>query len=105
MGDFVANAAFRALANDHRRRLLLALLEHNPQGEMTVPEDDPLDRVEADELRSELYHIHLPMLEELGFIEWDHERHTVGKGPNFDEIRPLLELIDRHRDELREGLL
>ena len=103
--DSVADTAFRALANDHRRRLLLALLEHNPQEEVTVPEDIPLDSEEVEILRSELYHRHLPLLEELGFIEWNRETQTVVKGPQFSEIRPLLELVDRHRDELPEGWL
>ena len=105
MGDPIADAAFRALASGHRRRLLLALIEHNPQEEVTVPEGVPLDSVEGAELRSELYHNHLPLLEELEYIEWDHETHTVVKGPRFDEIRPLMELIDRHRDELPAGWL
>ena len=105
MGDSVADTAFHALADDHRRRLLLALLEHNPQEEVTVPEDIPLDSEEVEILHSELYHRHLPLLDELGYIEWDHETHMVVKGPRFNEIRPLLELIDRHRDELLAGWL
>ena len=95
-----ADAAFRALADRHRRQLLLALLSHTPQDEVSVPDDVPLDRAETDELRSELHHVHLPMLERHGFVEWDRQAKTVGRGPAYDEIRPLLEWIDRNRDEL-----
>jgi hypothetical protein len=29
----------------------------------------------------------------------ERENHGVMKGPKFDEIRPLLELLDDHEDE------
>lgn len=103
MGDSDADDAFRALANGHRRRLLVALLERNPQEEMVLPDDVPLGSPEAEEVHTELYHTHLPMLERHGFVEWNHERKTVSKGPTFDQIRPLLELIERHRDGLPDG--
>jgi hypothetical protein len=99
------DGAFRALANSHRRRLLLGLLEHNPQKDLTLPVDIAFESEAADELRTELYHNHLPMLERLGFVEWDHQSMTVIKGAGFDEIRPLLEFIGRHRDELPDGWL
>ena len=90
----------RALAHPLRRRLLVALLDHNPQKDTidstSVHQGDwPLEV-----LQSEMYHSHLPKLEEVGFIEWHQDTHEVVKGPRFDEIRPLLELIDAHADEL-----
>ena len=86
------------LANKYRRRLLVALLEHNPQDEK-----NPLAETEGDDIESlkiAMIHSHLPKLEEAGFIEWDRERHAVRKGPRFDQIRPLLELMQSHADEL-----
>ena len=103
MDDPGVDDAFRALADRHRRRLLAALLERNPQDEASVPENTSIDSTEADEVLFEFYHTHLPMLEQHGYIEWDRGKQSVSKGPNFDEIRPLLELIDRHRDELPAG--
>jgi hypothetical protein len=50
-------------------------------------------------------HTHLPKLEESGFIEWDQERNIVRKGPQFEEIQPLLELMENHADELPDGWL
>lgn len=105
MVDQTPETAFRVLANGHRRRLLLALLEHNPQADVTVRDDVRFDDEGVEDLRVELYHQHLPMLERLGVIEWDRGTHSVSKGPNFDEIRPLLELFDRHRGELPAGWL
>lgn len=87
-----------ALADVQRRKLLLALLEHNPQDDSPAAvggsESDALEHL------STMNHVHLPKLADYGFIEWDREKHEVSKGPNFDEIRPLLEMLDRHADEL-----
>jgi hypothetical protein len=47
-----------------------------------------------------MFHTHLPKLEEAGFIVWHQDTNKVEKGPRFEEIRPLLELIDAHADEL-----
>ena len=42
----------------------------------------------------------LPLLDDAGVIEWDREADEIRKGPRFAEIRPLLELLDDHREEL-----
>jgi hypothetical protein len=92
---------FEALSNVHRRRLLVALLDHNPQrDDVDVPEDVHEGEKALETLQSELYHSHLPRLEEAGFIGWNRDAHEVVKGPRFDEIRPLLELMRDHADEL-----
>lgn len=92
---------FAALANTHRRRLLVALLNHNPQrDEVNVPEDVHEGEMALEALQTELHHSHLPRLEEPGFIGWNRDTHEVVRGPRFDEIRPLLELMQEHADEL-----
>lgn len=95
---------FDALANRYRRRLLVELLQHNPQSDTL---ERPAEVLAAGEppadLRIELYHVHLPKLEERGFIEWDRETHAVSTGAGFEEIRPLLELMNEHSDELPDG--
>lgn len=87
-----------ALADIQRRKLVIALLEHNPQ------DDSPAaiggSEIETLEHLISMNHVHLPKLADYGFIEWDQENQEVSKGPNFDEIRPLLELLDNHEDEL-----
>lgn len=47
-----------------------------------------------------MQHLHLPKLADYEFIEWNKDTHEVTKGPKFDEIRPLLELLATHEDEL-----
>ncbi len=87
-----------ALADVQRRTLLLDLLEHNPQTVKLAIDAEEAEEAVFDRLVA-MKHIHLPKLAEYGFIEWDREHDEVIKGPAFDEIRPLVELLDTHRDE------
>lgn len=43
------------------------------------------------------------MLEDAGFINWNRETHQVTKGPEFHQLRPVLELLHHHQDELPDG--
>jgi hypothetical protein len=89
-----------ALADIQRRKLLLRLIEHNPQDDTPVVIADSQSDADAVEQLVEMHHVHLPKLVDYGFIEWNTETHEVMKGSKFDEIRPLLELLDNHEDEL-----
>jgi hypothetical protein len=95
---------FDVLRHPYRRRILMLVSEHNPRDEnefsvdALATEDDDLEL-----LTTELFHVHLPKLAEAGYIEWDEDTHTIRRGPNLDEIAPLLRLIDDHQDELPEG--
>jgi len=96
-----------ALANKYRRRILFSLLEHNPQDDTELNslreiavEDDDLEHLEL-----VLTHTHLPKLEEYGFIEWDWDNELLRRGPRFEEIEPLLQLMHDHADERPEGWL
>ncbi|MHC3439103.1 DUF7344 domain-containing protein [Natrialbaceae archaeon A-gly3] len=95
------------LANEYRRRLLVALLEHNPQDDddPQIPADIHIADGDLETLRIYMMHTHLPKLEEADFIEWDRDTNTIRTGPQFDEIRPLLELMQNHADELPDGWL
>ncbi len=56
---------------------------------------------EADEDSIGMHHIHLPKLEEYGFIEWDRDNDLVTQGPRFDEVRPSLRLVAEQQDGRR----
>lgn len=92
-----------ALGDVQRRKLLVALLYHNPQDDTPVIVAD--SEADSEAIERLMIHTHLPKLVEYGFIEWDREADEVRKGPNFDEIRPLLELLDEHEDELPDDWL
>jgi hypothetical protein len=92
--------AFEALADQTRRRLLLALsreveTEGRSGSSGGLPVVEPLaalapaaDRERA--VRTALYHVHLPKLSEMGFVSWDRENGTVAPGPRWEELEPLL---------------
>lgn len=97
------NHSFEALSHPYRRRILTRLHERNPREEAEFHEvtrggdDDP------DRLAVELHHRHLPKLVDAGFVDWDREEDVVTRGPRFEEIAPLVELMVDHRDELPAG--
>jgi hypothetical protein len=95
-----------ALSDPYRRQLLVAMLEANPQDDTDTDPLDLLGDAAADEtVETTLSHIHLPKLEERGYIEWDREAGTISKGPNWERIAPLIQLIQDHRGELPDGWL
>ncbi|WP_348613596.1 DUF7344 domain-containing protein [Halobaculum rarum] len=97
---------FEILANPYRRQLLVALLDHNPQDDRDL---DPLgvasDEVDPEVLEIELVHTHLPKLADLGYVSWNRDTNEISKGPNWEEIAPLLQLIHDHQDELPDDWL
>lgn len=96
---------FIALSDTYRRRLLVALLKHNPRkiSGLSIPEDIHTGEKEMEDLRAIMFHNHLPRLEEAGFVRWNKVVDTVMKGPRFQEMRPFLELMHNHADELPQA--
>lgn len=88
------------LADEHRRQLLTALMEHNPQAAVQIPEGVQVGDNQLEELQIEMYHNHLPRLEDAGFIEWNQEQDVVAKGPEFDQIEPVMGLFEENADDL-----
>ena len=83
---------FDALADETRRQLLFALLEHNPQSDSAVY-GLPWEVSDSEEAVVERHHVHLPKLQDYGFIEWSREDEIVEKGPEFDVIEPYLDAM------------
>lgn len=114
-GLTIDDEIFDALADVHRRQLLLELLyqEHQQIAELTgvsrevADADDGLlskhlagqrhiPSVDDDLVR--MHHIHLPKLAEYGLIEWDRDENVVTKGPRFEDVQLLLTGLERQRD-------
>lgn len=99
-----SDQVFTALSHTARRRVLSALVSAAPRDEVEfesveyAPEDQ-----RPGSFAIELHHTHLPHLDDAGFVDWERESGTVDRGPAFEEIRPLLELLDEHRRELPAG--
>lgn len=95
---------FDALGHPYRRRILLMVSDHNPRDEDEFSVDDL--KTEDDDLElltEELYQLHLPKLVDAGYIEWNEDTQTIRRGPNFNDIEPLLRLMHDHRNELPNG--
>ncbi|GAA0669621.1 hypothetical protein ACFQDG_09000 [Natronoarchaeum mannanilyticum] len=110
--------AFEALADRRRRQLLVDLLHDDS---LLVPQlsgasrdllaahesllgeylAGPREVDGADKTDVRTYHVHLPMLVEYGYVEWDRDAHLVTRGPAFDDLRPLLEVVDGRPGERR----
>ena len=88
------DTALKALAKRQRRVVLTELLHC----ESLRPRD--IARRTGGPEPTLLRHNDLPRLTDMGYIEWDDETELITRGPKFDEIEPLLELIVDHGDEL-----
>lgn len=101
---------FGAMADVHRRRLLVDLLVEGPRPvpklsgatrelagaseafvRQYLSDHNDIDGVDDDLLR--MHYVHLPELVEYGFVEWSKETRLVTRGPRFDELGPVLELL------------
>jgi len=82
----------RALEHERRREVLATLLDSEPLRPSVFAADD--------RERLSLLHTHLPLLADMGYIDWDREAGCVGRGPRFDEVATLLGLLRTHQDAL-----
>lgn len=94
-----------ALANIQRRRLLVAVMERAPEDDGTIDISDSDRAAGILEEPESIDHFHISKLVNLGLIEWDWATSEIKKGPNFDEIKPLIELFTNHEDDLPEDCL
>lgn len=93
---------FEALANEQRRQVLFALLERDRSISIDSPPDRLGDRRQA---AIERQHVHYPKLADDGFVVWNQRTNTVGRGPKFQEIEPVLRLLTDNRDALPTALV
>jgi hypothetical protein len=94
------DSAFEALAHEHRRRVLLSLLDEESCSAEVALLTETLEAPNRSQerVRTELHHVHLPKLDNLGFVTWDEPTDEVTRGPRFDDIEPLLECIRNEED-------
>ena len=67
-----------ALTNEQRYHLLETLRERDSKDTIAI---DPETVGRAGQIV--MKHVHLPTLEEAGFIVWNRERDEIRRGPNF----------------------
>jgi hypothetical protein len=97
---------FDALSAEPRRRLVGSLLDAEASDHVSLP--DGVSRPDGrmtDELRLELVHRHLPMLADAGFVEWERDPLSVGRGPRFGEVVAVFETVSTNAADLPESLV
>ncbi|WP_336037996.1 hypothetical protein [Halobacterium yunchengense] len=94
-----------ALGHVDRRRLLLALLDARADGDLPVEVSQVAHGAAETDGGLSMHHVHLPKLDDYGFVDADADGDAVTTGPRFDEIRPLLELLDANREQLADDWL
>lgn len=91
---------FDALGAVQRRQVLVGLLE-SPDGSLrglTDPGAEPGTETGFTGDTVSMAHVHLPKLEDYGFVDWDEDADVVQAGERFDEIEPLLGLLDENQE-------
>jgi len=85
-----ASSVFSVLSDERRRYVLYSLSEHD--GELSfdaLPEEIQAwesGSPDRDQIAIELYHLQLPKLADLGFIEYDDPAGSVRFGARADEL-------------------
>lgn len=80
-----------AAANRCRRRILYALLDLDEGERLSVhPRSDVIPAADSERLRARLTHVHLPKLDDYGYVSWKRGTYVVERGPTFDEAEPVL---------------
>lgn len=92
-----ADTVFESLSHRHRRVILSRLREQCPVSESAVLEE--LSRPD-DKARIQMRHQHLPKLMRAGYVHWDQQSNELSRGPYFEEVARVLELVSKHADEL-----
>lgn len=97
---------FRALSAEPRRQIVQSLLAAPADRALSLPEAAvPSTAVYCPEdLRRELCHSHLPLLADMGFVEWSGEPLEVSRGPQFDEVAVVFEVVESNATEFPESL-
>lgn len=88
---------FENLSHRYRRLILILLKQGAVETQADVMTRSGNEREESE---IPLIHNHLPRLDEAGYIDWDRDTGAISKGPRFNEVEPLLTLIETHADEL-----
>lgn len=93
------NTIFSVLRHPTRRHILATIRDSqsHPSGGFAL--DDFLeDDGTSEDSPAGLHHSHLPKLDNAGFIDWDRQTNTVMRGPRFDEIESVLEILQTRQD-------
>ena len=101
------DTVFRSLSAEPRRQLVVSLLDAPPEGSVPLPESAAMSALQSDPetLRTELYHVHLPILAENGFIRWETDPLVAFRGPKFDRVAVVFDALHSAASEMPDSLV
>lgn len=98
--DADRDAQLEVLSDQTRRTLLMELLDEPPPENPTIDVAETVASTDSPATMVEMHHVHLPKLEDRGYVRWDRNAQLVTQGPQFGEIEPLLSSLRDHADDL-----
>jgi len=95
------DAVFSILGDRDRRRLVSELVETDSLSVEEFARSADRDEFRVDDTR--LYHVHLPKLHDAGVCNWDRDAGAVRRGPCFDDVAVVVEVLRANGDALPGG--
>lgn len=92
------SAQLDAVQHEDRRQILFALRDTERWRPSVSEFDGTQTPVGEPAIPADLYHRHLPKLAEMELINWDRETHWVTRGPEYEQVRPLLAFLSENYD-------
>mgnify|MGYP006294189197 CR=1 FL=1 len=101
------NQVFKAVSVEPRRQLIVSLMDSETADSVPLPESamNPNVPVEAESLRVELYHTHLPILARNEFIEWEMDPLRASRGRRFNEVAVVFESLHSRATDTPDSLV
>lgn len=98
---------FTALSAEPRRQIVVSLRDAPAEGTVPLPESavNPNVPVDAETLRRELHHQHLPLLAEMEVIEWRRDPLEAARGPRFELVAVVFEALQSNARNLPDELV
>lgn len=81
---------YLTVTDPRRRRLVASLHETDAETGLALPAHVATERGDPESVMAELDSVHLPFLEEVGYVDWYTDRGRVVRGPRFTELEPFL---------------
>lgn len=101
------DTVFKSLSAEPRRQLIVSLLDTPVGQSVPLPESAAMPTASSDpgRLRTELYHVHLPVLEDNGYITWKKSPLIASHGPRFNEIAVVIESLHSNATDIPDSLV
>ncbi|OIB58372.1 hypothetical protein [Natrialba sp. SSL1] len=98
---------FTATSADPRRQIIISLMDREPDQSVALPAaaSNPNVPMDSTTLRQQLVHNHLPLLDDLGFVEWETDPLRAIRGDRFDEVAVVFTALHETAAELPDSLV